>query len=350
MKWMKSFLEERKQTVAVNEKISSAKEINIGTPQGSRLSPLLFVCLMADLDLWTRNSLLSNFADDTQSIIVSETLEKAIETTTEEANNVISFFGCNNLVNNADKAALMYNSQGIGKEITINNIGGEILSSSSSEKLLGLHLSSDFRWNTHIEKISIVLKQRISILKRIKQRVPKDKLVIIAEGIFNSKVRYGAAVYLCPVFDEEELKAGKLPENTRTLQTIQNDTLRTILGLKQSQCINMQRIREQIKMMSINQIAIYHTILEAYNIMRRKSSSEQLKKKWTQENINDYLLRSKTKNDVKVPEKPLKKCQGFSYFGSKLFNKLPSDIRKNENPNTFKSQTKTWIWNNIPSY
>ena len=84
--------------------------------------------------------------------------------------------------------------------------------------------------------------------------------------------------------------------------------------------------------------------------MRRKSSSEQLKKKWTQENINNYLLRSKTKNDVKVPEKPLKKCQGFSYFGSKLFNKLPSDIRKNENPNTFKSQTKTWIWNNIPSF
>ena len=47
MKWMKSFLDQRKQTVAVNEKISSEKEINIGTPQGSRLSPLLFVCLMA---------------------------------------------------------------------------------------------------------------------------------------------------------------------------------------------------------------------------------------------------------------------------------------------------------------
>ena len=350
MKWMKSFLDQRKQTVAVNEKISSEKEINIGTPQGSRLSPLLFVCLMADMDLWTRNSLLANFADDTQSIIINENLEEAIETTTEEANNVITFFGCNNLVNNADKAAVICNSRGQGTQITVNNIGGENLISTSSEKLLGLHLNSDFQWNIHIEKISIELKQRICILKRIKQRVPKEKLMIIAEGIFNSKVRYGAAVYLCPVFDEEELKARKLSENTRTLQTIQNDMLRTILGLKQSQCINMQRIREQIKMMSINQIAVYHTLLEAYNIWSKKSSSEQIKIKWTQENINNYLLRSKTKNDVKVPFKPLKKCQGFTYVGSKLFNKLPSDIRKIENPITFKSQTKTWIWNNIPSY
>ena len=263
---------------------------------------------------------------------------------------MITFFGCNNLVNNADKAAVICNSRGQGTQITVNNIGGENLISTNSEKLLGLHLNSDFQWNIHIEKISIELKQRICILKRIKQRVPKEKLMIIAEGIFNSKVRYGAAVYLCPVFDEEELKARKLSENTRTLQTIQNDMLRTILGLKQSQCINMQRIREQIKMMSINQIAVYHTLLEAYNIMSKKSSSEQIKIKWTQENINNYLLRSKTKNDVKVPFKPLKKCQGFTYVGSKLFNKLPSDIRKIENPITFKSQTKTWIWNNIPSY
>ena len=45
----------------------------------------------------------------------------------------------------------------------------------------------------------------------------------------------------------------------------------------------MQRIREQIKMKSINQIAVYHNLLEACNIMRKKSSSEQIKMKWTQE-------------------------------------------------------------------
>ena len=34
---------------------------------------------MADLNLWTQDSGLSNFADDTQSVIISDSKETAIE-------------------------------------------------------------------------------------------------------------------------------------------------------------------------------------------------------------------------------------------------------------------------------
>ena len=63
LKWLKSYLVERRQFLTVSGEMSSSQEMNIGTPQGSRLSPLLFLCLMADMDLWTENSILSNFAD-----------------------------------------------------------------------------------------------------------------------------------------------------------------------------------------------------------------------------------------------------------------------------------------------
>ena len=63
---------------------------------------------MADMDLWTENSMLSNFADDTQTIVISDSREEAIEITKREANNVINFFACNNLVNNPEKAAILY--------------------------------------------------------------------------------------------------------------------------------------------------------------------------------------------------------------------------------------------------
>ena len=72
------------------------------------------------------------------------------------------------MVNNADKAAVICNRRGQGKQIPVSKNGGENLNSTSSEKLLELHLNSDFHWNIHIEKISIELKQKISILKRIK--------------------------------------------------------------------------------------------------------------------------------------------------------------------------------------
>ena len=53
--------------------------------------------------------ILSNFADDTQSIIVRESKENLLETILKEADSVIEFFANNNLVNNAEKAAVLYN-------------------------------------------------------------------------------------------------------------------------------------------------------------------------------------------------------------------------------------------------
>ena len=230
MKWIESYLSNRKQFVEISGKRSSNQEIDFGTPQGSRLSPLLFIILMADLDLWTDNSTLSNFADDTQSIVVRDNRKNLLETAASEANNVINFFKSNGLVNNADKAAVLYNGKGKSEIITVENVGGEDLISTYSEKLLGLHINADFGWSTHVDQLSIELKKRIGLLRRIKKRVPREKIVIIAEAIFNSLLRYGVAVFLKPVYDKEDLNMEKKPKNTATLQTLQNNMLRVIFG------------------------------------------------------------------------------------------------------------------------
>ena len=62
---------------------------------------------MADLNLWAENSTLSNFAEDTQSIIVCDNWKNLLETTSIEANRVVNFFSSNGFVNNADKAAVL---------------------------------------------------------------------------------------------------------------------------------------------------------------------------------------------------------------------------------------------------
>ena len=172
---------------------------------------------------------------------------------------------------------------------------------------------------------------------------------MVAEAIFNSKIRYGISVYLNPIFDAEDLKTKKLSQNATVIQTLQNTMLRVILGIDKKKHTNMQQIREKIHMMSVNQMNVYHTILEAYNVVKN-SSSEQIKMKWESKQESGYLLRSVTTKDLKIPDKPVKKCSGFSYYGSKLFNKLPSTIKETSNPLTFKALTKSWIWENIPSY
>merc|ERR1711894_286461 len=112
--------------------------------------------------------------------------------------------------------------------------------------------------------------------------------------------------------------------------------------------VNMKNLREEIKMMSVNQIAVYHTLLEAYNVMRHLSS-EQIQMKWKLVE-RKYALRSITKKKLNVPEKPKLKCLGFTYNGAKLFYMLPLEMKHMEDPNIFKTKTKEWIWENIPSY
>ena len=105
----------------------------------------------------------------------------------------------------------------------------------------------------------------------------------------------------------------------------------------------MQKLRGKYRLMSVNQICTYHL---AHNIIKN-SSSEQIKLKWSNQNKSNCFLRSEARIDQKVSERPTKKCTGFSYYGAKLYNKLPCEIKKSKQ---FKSLAKEWIWNNKPSY
>ena len=156
-------------------------------------------------------------------------------------------------------------------------------------------------------------------------------------------------MYLTPTFDEEDLKIQKFSKNTSVLQILQNTMLRIIMGFDLKQHINIKQLRERIKMMSVNQMCVYHTVIEAYNVVKY-SSSKQIKMKWEDKFENTYSLRSETKNSLKIPEKPMKNCTGFTYCGAKLYNQLPRSVKETPNQSTFKIQLRKWIWENIPSY
>ena len=119
----------------------------------------------------------------------------------------------NDLVNNSNQTSLIYNSKGKGKIITIH-IGGEELKSKKTEKLLGLNISSDFTWKDCCEKLATQLNQTVGMLRRMRNRVPIEKLFIIAEAIFNSMI---SCVYPQPVFEKEELKAETPPTENRQI-------------------------------------------------------------------------------------------------------------------------------------
>ena len=64
--WIESFLTNRSQTVVVEGSSSTPVQVKSGVPQGSVLGPLIFLILMADIDMEVYHSLLKSFADDTR--------------------------------------------------------------------------------------------------------------------------------------------------------------------------------------------------------------------------------------------------------------------------------------------
>ena len=85
----------------------------------------------------------------------------------------------------------------------------------------------------------------------------------------------------------------------------------------------------------------------AFNVIHF-GSSEILQEKWKPKKERVYSDRRKL--DVKVPKVNHVRCQGFSWFGAKMWNNLPEEIKSMTNPDTFKDRIKQHIWDTIPPY
>ena len=120
-----------------------------------------------------------------------------------------------------------------------------------------------------------------------------------------------------------------------------------MFGHKRADRVNMEKLRKDQGMLSVNQLACYHILIETFNILK-KNSSPQIEEKIRPRDNTRYNMRSNGKGNLHIIDKPLKSCTGFTYMAGKLWNLLPEEIRTySEDP--FKVKIKAWIKENIPS-
>ena len=74
--WFKTYLTNRKQHVTVSGQKSDNALIEFGVPQGSVLGPLLFLIYINDLNQAIKFSRVHHFADDTNLLLVDNSLKK----------------------------------------------------------------------------------------------------------------------------------------------------------------------------------------------------------------------------------------------------------------------------------
>ena len=172
--WIQSFLRDREQSVVVNGETSTPAAVDSGVPQGSVLGPSLFLFYINDIpDNIT--STVRLFADDTIVYI-------ALKPT---SNNTILQADLDHLATwekewkmefHPDKCQVIPITRNKKKIINKYVLNGHTLESTSDAKYLGVTLTSDLKWNTHINNITSKANRTLGFLRRnVKISSPKIK-------------------------------------------------------------------------------------------------------------------------------------------------------------------------------
>jgi hypothetical protein len=149
LKWIESFLKERTQYVSFRGAKSELHDVLSGVIQGSVLGPLLFNLYVADLPAATKSELVQ-YADDV-------TLWREIKTTADieqlqdDLHAINAWCAVNGMELNAEKSHVIDITRARTPLHALYTVGGATLEYSTTERILGVHVSSDLRWNTHTD-------------------------------------------------------------------------------------------------------------------------------------------------------------------------------------------------------
>ncbi|CAB3374662.1 Hypothetical predicted protein [Cloeon dipterum] len=149
LRWLKNFLVGRSQFVRFGGARSEPCEVTSGVIQGSVLGPLLFNIYVSDLPAALKTNLVQ-YADDCTVFKVVSCQDDVDELQDDLA--LVDIWCTNNGMQlNAKKCVAMDISRARQPWTPQYTIGGVALDYVCTQRLLGVHISRDLRWNHHVD-------------------------------------------------------------------------------------------------------------------------------------------------------------------------------------------------------
>jgi len=213
-RWISSYLTSRTTCFRINNTLSSPLNITTGTPQGSTISPILFITYVADIPQPTKNTIqLSQFADDIAIWSSHPQVDRAEQYLQHYINKIQDWCNDWRLTLNPNKSQLMYiskhNRLQRAPHITFNDTA---IPATKQVQYLGINIDQKLRLSHQFNIMAKRFRPMVTHLHRLAgnkdhPRADPSTTMKIYKMMIRPIIEYAApALYHCHAKHIEELE------------------------------------------------------------------------------------------------------------------------------------------------
>ena len=241
----------------------------------------------------------------------------------EDAMQVLKFMASNGLKANSTKTTLLIINGKSEEKIDIQ-IDGATINPEHSAKLLGLTIEDTQKWDKQISgKGGVIpsLNTRLFLINRMKNKVTPERLKKVANGIWNSKLRYGLQMYAKVRTNAQDPSNANMDK----LQVTHNKMLRVLENVTLKDRTATETLLTNQQMLSVNQTAAQIKLTEMWKAINVPKFPIKVNK---QQTPNDSRTTRGVTNG-RIIEEGSSNLVTNSFIGdaTRLWNRAPEAIK-----------------------
>lgn len=315
LSWFQSYLRNRELKTVCHNIHSNKSSINIGVPQGSVLGPTLFLIYINDFPSYiTATDSLILYADDINITIKSSDTSTLFSKINHIFTSVTTWININRLILNPSKTQFILFKNKAKYNLSTFLLNGERVGLAECSKVLGVFIDEHLKWTSHVDELCNSLSRTCYAIYNLKRSCSFSVVKNFYYSNFQSRMAYGIIHW------------GMCSDSNRVF-TIQKRALRSMIGLtSRHSCKNVFKSHKILTFYDIYILEVLCFVHRNYNTFFNGVTHDHHTR-----NLG-YLLPPCHKTTT---------YQKYLIFmGCKLFNHLPSTIKKISNFYKFRKTVK----------